>query len=278
MKTISLFISLLLVLNSFGQKNDPKIVLNKGQKFKVSTTAAQEADMGMGMEMKNFTSSTNNLVVIDADDKGYTITNTLTGLKLSMDFMGQQNNYDSDKKEDSASEIGKSVQNLNIPDTLTVNKTNAAITSNKKEIADTKDATANPMESLFESLGKNEDAIAADAFFLLPKGKKTGDSWTDSSSAKGMRSFKTYRVESIEKNIAKIKIDGTVESNIQTEVQGIPVTIVMTTKTNSEILVDTKSSLVNKRETKADIIGNLELMGQSAPITGKATTTSIYEY
>src|SRR6476660_8001351 len=105
MKTFSLFISLFLALGSVAQKSDGKIVLNKGQKFKVTTTSSQEADMGMGMEMKNFTTSTNDFVVLNADDKNYTMTSTLTGLKLSMDFMGQQNNYDSDKKEDSASEI-----------------------------------------------------------------------------------------------------------------------------------------------------------------------------
>lgn len=278
MKTVSFLISLLLVLNSFGQKNDSRIVLNKGQKFKVSTTSSQEADMGMGMEMKNFTSSTNTLTVIDADEKSYTLTNTLTGVKLSMELMGQQTTYDSDKKEDSASEIGKSMQNLNVPDTFWLNKSTATITANKKVVAEAKDDAANPLEGLFESLGKNEDSAAGDAFFLLPKGKKVGDSWTDTSSSKGMKSSKTYRIESIEKNIAKINIAGTVESNIQTEVQGIPVTIIMTTKTNSDVLVDTKSSLVSKRETKADITGNLELMGQSAPITGKATTTTLYEY
>jgi len=279
MKKVFLLVGMFISLQLIAQKKGASISLNKGQKILVRTTANQEADMGMGMEMKNNTSTQNTISVIDADGTQYTISNTLTGIKLSMDFMGQQTNYDSDLKEDSASEIGKSLQNLNIPDTVSVNKKTAEVISHKDKTEGKKEDASNPMETLFESLGNtNADVVVNEAFFIIPLDKKMGDSWIDSLITKDQKTYKTFTLKSIEKNIATIEMIGKVESNIQTETQGLQVSVVMTTKTNTEIIADTNTSLVNKRTTKADITGTLELMGQTAPITGKATTISIYEH
>ncbi len=271
---------MMTTFDSFSQQKDAGIRLNPGQKFSVQTTISQEADMGMGMEMKNFTNSQNKFIVIGADDKSYTISNTLTGLKVNMEFMGQQSNYDSDLKEDSASEIGKSIKNLNIPDTIVINKYSGFADSNKKTSVASKEAGANPMDALFESLGEinNSDAAISEAFFIIPAGKKNGESWIDTSSTKDQKSTKTYTIQSIINNIATISLSGNVESNLQTETQGLQVSVSLNTKTKGEIIADTKTFLVYKRNTNATITGTLELMGQSAPITGTAASTSVYEY
>ena len=279
MRTVLLLIAMGCSLLSFSQKNEARVILTKGQKFTLHTTSSQEADMGMGMEMKNNSTSQNNFYVIDANDKTYMVSKTLTGLKVSVEIMGQQTNYDSDLKEDSASEIGKSVKNLNIPDTISINKYTAAVSSNKKADSLSKEESMNPMESLFESFSdKNADEAISDAFFIIPTGKKTGESWIDSSSTKDQKSFKTFTIKSIEKNIATILVAGNVVSNIQAEAQGMQFTVSMNTKIDSEIITDPKTSLVAKRSTTNNITGNLEMMGQSVPITGKSTTTAVYEY
>ena len=279
MKTVFLIVSMFLAMNSFSQKNDTRVLLSKGQKFTLHITSSQQVDMGMGMEMKNNTSSHNNFFVIDADDKSYIVSSTLTGLKIAMEVMGEQTTFDSDLKEDSASELGKSIKNLNIPDTVSVNKYTAEVSTDKKEPPVSKDAASNPMEGLFESLGdQRADMSLSDAFLVIPAGKKIGDSWTDSSSTKDQKTIKTYSIQSIEKNIATIIVIGNIVSSIQTEANGMSLTVTMTTKTNTEVTTDVKTSLVTKRSTKADITGNLEMMGQSLPISGKSTTTSVYEY
>jgi hypothetical protein len=280
MRIFFLFMMMMTTFDSFSQQKDAVIRLNPGQKFSVQTTISQEADMGMGMEMKNFTNSQSKFIVIGADDKSYTISNTLTGLKVNMEFMGQQSTYDSDLKEDSASEIGKSIKNLNIPDTIVINKYSGYADSNKKTSVEPKEAGSNPMDALFESLGEinNTDAAISEAFFIIPAGKKTNESWIDSVSTKDQKSTKTYTIQSIVNNIATISLNGNVESNLQTETQGLQVSVSLNTKTKGEIIADTKTSLVSKRTTNATITGTLELMGQSAPITGTATSTSVYEY
>jgi hypothetical protein len=193
--------------------------------------------------------------------------------------MGQSSTYDSDLKEDSASEIGKSMTTLNVPDTVSISRFSGEINSDKKPKAETKADPTNPMESLFESMGNaNTNAVLSEAFFVIPAGKKAGDSWVDSSSTKDQKSVKTYNIKSIDKNIATLNVKTTVENNVQTETQGMQITVNMTTKTDSEVITDIKTSLVSKKTSKADISGTLELMGQSMPVTGKSTIVSVYSY
>ncbi|CAN5869091.1 hypothetical protein BH11BAC4_BH11BAC4_04130 [soil metagenome] len=277
MKTVLFLLAITLTLNTVAQKNNAKVVLTKGQKILVKTTSTQEADMGMGMEMKNFSTMENKLVVIAASDASATITNTLTGVKLSMDLMGQSTTYDSDKKEDSASEIGKTMQDLNQPDTFILNKYIATVTANKKEVPVLTEQ-ANPVEGMFQALGNNKDNLVEHAFFLIPKDKKPGDKWEDSTITKDVKSYSNYFLKSIDKGIATIAVDGKVQNNTQTEMQGMQVTVNMAMTSTTEINVDTNTGNVKKRDAKADITGTLEMMGQSLPVTGKGTSLTTYEY
>ena len=278
MKAFLLIAFFAVSISGYAQKYEPRVVLNKGQKIVVKTSSNQEADMGMGMEMKNISSSEYNLVVLDANKENYILTSTLTGLKLSMDFMGQSNSYDSDKKEDADSEMGKSVKNLNVPDTFTVNMNTAAITYNKKPAPVAASDVANPMESMFESMGSSDKNMGEDVFLIIPAGIKIGDKWFDSSSTPTLKSVKEYLLQSIDNGIASIKSIIQVDNNSQVELQGMQVTINMSTKSTGIITTDTKTSLVSKRTNNATINGNLEVMGQTMTVTGKSTTTTVFEY
>lgn len=171
MKFILITVLMAFSLSSFSQKDaSATIVLTKGQNFIVRDTTSQEADMGMGITMKNNSTTENKFVVLNAEGKNYTGTKTLTGIKMSMDMAGQMIDYDSDKKEDSASEIGKSVQNLNIPDTFSLDKYTGKTTFIKKPKTDT--AMANPLENMFESMSNGADQNSNESFFVIPDGKK----------------------------------------------------------------------------------------------------------
>ena len=77
-----------------------KIVLSKGQKIVVENTVSIESSMSPGVEASSTTASENILEVKDVTDKGYIISNSLSKLKLSMDMMGQNSSYDSEKPAD----------------------------------------------------------------------------------------------------------------------------------------------------------------------------------
>ena len=74
-----------------------KIKLSNGQKIVVKSIVAIEASLGMGMEITSNSTTENALDVKNSTDKNYTISNTLTKLKVNMNAMGQPTNYDSEK-------------------------------------------------------------------------------------------------------------------------------------------------------------------------------------
>lgn len=275
MKYISTFFGLICMLTVSAQKSKYKVNLNNQQKIVVKTSSNSDVDMGMGMTMKNFTNSESHILVISADDKTYTVTNALKGLKLSMDMMGQSTTYDSDKKEDSASEIGRSVK-LNIPDTFLLDKLNGTVTALKADTAKSTD-DSNPMENMLESMGSRSDMAVEETFFVIPDGKKQGDNWTDSSSTKDSKTTWEFSLELIEKNIASIKYSKKVNSSIQAEVQGMQMTSTTDITTTGTMQVDIKNGLVVKRDAVSDLTGTVEVMGQSLPISGKVTTNTTSE-
>lgn len=69
-------------------------------------------------------------------------------------------------------------------------------------------------------------------------------------------------------------LEGDLFGTTTLEIQGTSFDLSMNTKTIGDIIVDIKSGLVHKRNTNADISGNIDIMGQSNPITAKAKIIS----
>ena len=110
-----------------------KVILNKGQKIVVQTTVSIETNMAPGMDATSNSTSENILVVKEATEKNYTVSSSLTKLKLNMEMMGRSNSYDSEKKEDQDTEIGKGLgEKLNkTSDIIIDNNTGNAIVTKK---------------------------------------------------------------------------------------------------------------------------------------------------
>ena len=284
MKKIFFVLAILSTVCSYAQK-DGKIILNKGQKITIVSSSSSNTDMPMGMTMKTDNTTTNVLAVIDADDKNYSITNTITKLKMSMDMMGEATNYDSEKPEDKNSDMGKAMsEKLNLADTVSVDKkTGNLATTNKKanspERPDKAD-DSNPFEGILSSMGGDRagDAIVEGTFFILPKDKKIGDNWTDSSTENNMTTKKTYTIKSIEKDIATITVTGTLAGDGTTEMQGTSISYHIETKSTGEMIVDIKKGLVNKNTSEIDMTATMDVMGQSMPMTSKGTYSVTYQY
>ncbi|MEO6668921.1 MAG: DUF6263 family protein [Ferruginibacter sp.] len=284
MKKLFFVVGIFSAAFSYAQK-DGKIILNKGQQITIVSASSSDTDMGMGMSMKTDNTTTNILSVIAVDDKNYSITNTTTKLKMSMDMMGESNKYDSEKPEDKSSDMGKAMsEKLNITDTAFVDKlTGNTVTNSKKTSSPERPAQAddaNPFEGILSSMGGNRegDAIVEGTFFIIPKDKKVGDSWTDSSTENNMTSKKTFKIKSIEKDIATITVTGSISGDGVTEMQGTSISFHIDTKSIGEILVDVKKCLVNKNTNEVDMTATMDVMGQSMPISSKGNFSVTYQY
>ena len=263
----------------FAQDPASKIVLAKGQKIMVTTTVAiSSSNMGMNADVNS--RNENMLEVKQVTDKESTITSTLTKMKMDVDAPGNSTSYDSEKKEDQETEMGKSMsEKLNKATDITVDNTTGAVV-NAPKAAQKKDGdNASPGMDMLSMLGDSgsDDVVVSGAFQVIPKGKKPGDSWLDSTIDKDTKVRRTYNFKSNADSGAVIQLVTTIESSGTIEMMGMNLEMNTTTETTSNILLDAATGLVKKRSTEANVSGSMSVMGQSIPISAKATTISVYK-
>ncbi len=276
MKQILFPLALLFAVTAGAQN----INLTKGKQIVITATANQEMEMSaMGMKMKNNSSSTAVVEVKGSDNNNYNTTYKLTKIKISMDVMGQQNTYDSEKPEDKTTEIGKSVEGkIGQELKVLVDKNSGKSTMEKTDgIKKEEPVEENPFQGLMESFGAaDEGATVETAFFIVPAGKKVGDVWTDSVTNNKMKEVKTYTIKSLNGNDASINLFSRMEGTSSVEAQGMQMEITISAKTEGVLTVDVKNSLVKKRTSVSDITGSIDMVGQSMPLTSKVTAVTEY--
>lgn len=234
----------------------------------------------MGMQMKNNSTTTGEVLLKDIKDHNYIATYKLNKVNLSMEMMGQETKYNSENPGDKDSEMGKAIsEKIGKEVTVFVDKNTGKASLDKSTESPERQPDANPMAGLMDAFGSvTEEANVETAFFVLPAGKKTGDSWIDSSaSTKTMKDLRTYTLKSIKDGVADINLLSTMEGTTSTEMQGMQMDISLSVKTDGQILVDTSTSLVKKRSNTANLTGNIDMMGQSIPISSKAVVIMDYK-
>ena len=272
MKKILAF-SLLLISAVSNAQTSKKIQLLSGKKINVTTISSTVTDLGMGMEMNNSTTVTSNMVVISENDNYFELNNTITRMQSTMDGMGQNINFDSDKKEDLESEMGQALAGtINKAEVLKINKVNGKMEKIKSD-SDAKEG--NPMMGM-SGMGNSESESGP--VFILPSNIKPGESWNTENKEGTMTVKSTYTLKSIDNNTAVVSMSGTVDGTMEQEQMGNTMNITINSKVTGDITFDVNSSLVSKRNLVTDVSGNIDMMGQQMPISAKTTSTVTYSY
>ncbi|MBK7374903.1 MAG: hypothetical protein IPJ02_04870 [Chitinophagaceae bacterium] len=283
-KTALLLSGILVSVIAFSQTaavkpiNPGKIQLSDGQKIIAASSIAIEADMGMGMQLNSNTASENILEVKSSTAKDYTITSTLTKLKVDFNMAGQSTNYDSEKNSTPSSDIEKTfAERLNKPvDVILDNTTGTATLKEKQKKSDGEEE--NPMGGLMNAFAESsDDAVVSGAFELIPAGKSIGDSWSDTTRSKEMTTIRNYTLRSVSGNDALIQLDAVTTASNKLDFQGMEFEFKSTTKSTGEITSDISTGQIKNKNTKADITGTIQLMGQDMPVTAKVTSTGTYK-
>lgn len=284
-KTILVLTCLITAAFSFCQTAMPKtistgkILLSDGQKIIAASTISIDADLSNGMELHSSSTTENALEVKTSTDKNYTVTSTLTKLKVNFKMMGQATNYDSEKNEAPSSEVEKSfADRLNKPvDVILDNSTGQATLSQKKEKNEEVD-NENPVDGMLKMFSESsDDGVVSGAFKLVPQGKNVGDQWADTTTEKDQKTIRTYTLKSVSGNDALIQLDIVTTANTKLDMQGMEFEIKTTTKTSGDITTDINTGLLKTKNTKSEITGSLQLMGQDVPISATVNTTNTYK-
>jgi len=271
----SLLIGFLLIsVNIFAQD----LPLKKGQKVEIVVTSNQDMDMSsMGMQMQNNTTTQTKVEVKDVVKDTIISAVTIARMQISVDMMGQQMSYDSDKPEDKDSEIAKEVADKIGKELLVyTHKATGKGRAAKEEKA--KEADKNPLAGMMQSFGSTDESNTIEnLFFLAAKDKKEADTWTDTSSVNGNKESKTYIIKSIKDGTTLVGLFTTLQTASTVETEGMQMDINMNIKTEGEFSIDSKSLMMKKSTSVSDIDGTIGVMGQSMPMSSKVTTTVLYK-
>ncbi len=232
--------------------------------------------MGQSVESKADVFTSNNIEVKDFKNDNYNLLNTFTKVTAKMSAMGQDMNFDSDKKEDLDGEMGKSMKDIiNQPKSVTVDKQGKIV---KVESNTAKKDSGGGMMSMMmqQFLGNQEESGfgVSEAFVIIPANAKQGYSWSDSSSNAGIKKSTTYKIKEINGSEATVDISGTLNADTKTEMQGMEISGNSTGKLKGEEVVDLKTGLVKHRTTTLESSGNMQAMGQEIPMTTKLISVS----
>lgn len=277
-----IYISLFALLTSavvFAQTGS-KIKMVNGQKIIVESTADIQASLTMGMELTSNSTTVNTLEVKNTTPTDYIISNTLTRLKIASNMMGQASNYDSENKTGNDEQMARIFDDkINKPVDVTLDNTTGAAVAEKKKVKKDTDEEANPIADMMKIFSDNasDDALVASAFVLIPKGRSVGDSWTDTSSTRDMKTISTYTLKSVTGNEAVIQSNIILNATNKLDFQGMEFNIKTETKTTGEIKADILTGLVKTKTSVANVTGTIPMMGQEMPISAKVTSTTIYK-
>lgn len=269
-----LFVVFLSVISftAFSQAPTGKIVVKKGQQFivesNIDVVSTQEL-MGQSMETKMASSTKMSAEIKDTKDNNYLISQTITSVKSTLSGMGQDKSFDSDKKEDLDGELGAIYKDkINVPTFVTITHEGKNVVS-----ADTskKDEEDNPMIKMMEVMGGQQNAAAA-LFLVIPAGKKAGDTWQDSTVVDGVQTKRTYTLNSIKNSEASITMSSVMDINKTMQVQNMEMKMALVTKISSAVLVDLVSNIQKENKSTTDVVGTVDVMGQSVPMTSKVIT------
>lgn len=270
MKKITLLVATALCVATTYAQNS--LNLQKGQKYLVenkATIASSTEVQGQTMEGNVNLTTTYNIEVSDVTPTNINLNNTVSKIVMNMNMMGQDINFDSDKKEDLNSQIGSTLKDvIKKPVTVMLDKSGKVVPG-KKEAP--KDVSAMSKQfGDFEAQGYGSEL----AFQALPANLKVGTTWSlDANTGKNKKSTK-YTVKSITGDMATIAFDGTIYSEVEMEQQGMQ----MTTKTNGKFTgteeVNIKSGVIQSNTTTVIADGNIEVMGQEIPTSSKTTSTT----
>jgi hypothetical protein len=271
MKKILLIFALAFCFST-GSKSQTNqtLKLNKGEKYqvdnKLETTNSTEVQ-GQTMDSKADISSSYNIAVKEKTDNNYNLTNTVTHMVMSMSMMGQDINFDSDKKEDMDGQMGTALKEyINQPKNVVIDNTGKIISTDESDTS----ATGIAKQLNLAATGYGAQLV----FQALPKNPKVGSSWTDSTNTDGIKRTTNYTIKSIEGNVATVTFNGTVSTETKMEQQGMEVSTKTSGKFSGEEKVNTKTGVVQSNTTTGDASGTVTAMGQDFPTSSKVTSTT----
>lgn len=265
------FLAAVLLIAASVSLQAQKVNLSKGQKIETLSSTKMSMEV-MGQNMENEVMATANLEVKDQNSEGYVFANTIRRITVKGTAMGQDINFDSDKKEDLDGQMGQAMKDkINVPQEYKIDKAGKIVSLSSEG--------QNAGGGMGDMMNITGEMTKGQPFpFISPlaaKSVKPGDSWIDSSgTAETLKTITTYTLKSAGADgtvigfTSKFAKNGTVQQNgmeIQMDIAGTQ---------NGESTYDTGTGVLKTSASTSTITGNMSVMGQSLPINATVTSNT----
>jgi len=278
-KFFSVGLAAIITLASYAQTYKPALNLTSGKKYAVSVVTkgntTQEA-MGQKMEMPIESANYQVLDIQSATDKGYKASATTSRITFFMSMMGQDMNYDSDKKADRDGKLGESFnKQVGVVTTFEVDKDGKIIESTVVK-SKKNDEEQDMMAGMMSSMGMSD--AATPAFNLFPENKemKVGDTYTEAKSDTKdgeSKSSTVYTLTGIKDGVASFSFTGTGSLSKTMTTQGMEMVTSNTNNIKGEMTVDVATGLLIKKTYTIESTGKVEVQSTEIPTTSSMVIT-----
>lgn len=282
MKRVLLFAAIAISTTGFTQKVTNQLVFKKGQKLEmvsqVNSVISMEM-MGQAMDTKVSATITRLFDVEDVKNGSATIEHKMKRMQMNFEIpMAGNQSFDSDKESDMKGEGGKMAEKaLKNKYTLTVDPlgkiTAVKADEDNPNKSDKGVNQGDPMSGAMAQMAEGMELPKAgdfSEFKILPDaGVSKGQSWSDSTN--GVKSVYTLSDITASDIIIDYTEDGS--TNRKQEANGMEITINSKDKTTGKIILDKATGLLKEKTSTTTSEGNMEMMGQTAPMNTKITKT-----
>lgn len=247
-----------------------KLNLAKDTKYEITSVtkiASVASVMGQEMESSNDMSSVETILVKDTRPGQTDLVSTITKIVTSMQTMGQETVYDSDKNDntgplaESFNKIKGKVKNI------TVDANGNIINQDKDE----------DLSSAADMLGISVEGISLFEKIFIGRELKPGTAWNDSTITRGDKMTTTttgiYTLQAVNGTVATISFIGKTTMSGTLEMMGQEMATTSTNKVISQVEVDLATGVIKQSTNNSDGTMNVEASGMSIPVTMKTIAT-----
>jgi hypothetical protein len=271
-----LLTGLTLAFTGFSQKLSNQIQFEKGKKLEMVIQVNMVVTQAMGDSKVNM-NLTRIFDVNDVVNNTAVMEHKIKRVQFSMDnaMMGSQS-FDSDKESDMKEDLGKAFEKgLKKKYTMTVDARGQVVSVKQEEENDKKKVSAegDMMTGMMNQLSKGMDVPKKGdftEFHILPDHEVAkGESWNDSLGGRTT----VYTLTELTENEAIINFTEVEKIERVQEMMGREIQVKSTDKTTGRVILDRKTGLMKERSSSFESSGEMQMMGQTIPITRTGTKT-----
>ncbi|MFI5134104.1 MAG: DUF6263 family protein [Chitinophagales bacterium] len=279
---VTLSLSAMVAVNSFGQKISGKPKFQQGQSIEVNmevkTTISQEA-MGQAIDFNVDGTATHIYKVTNTTDDNSTLHHKMQRITFVFDGMGQKRNFDSNNPKDMDGQFGKPIKDvLDKSYDMVINPNGKVMMAIPEKIETT---TSDPRllivtNMLKDVLGTVQPPRKGEASFfkVLPENEiGIGESWTYMISDSAGKSITTYKLTAITDSTVVVDFTGSSNTVSKAEMMGMETTTTLNNKTTGKIILDKATGIVRQKNAVTESTGTTESSFGSLPVTSKIITT-----